>query len=190
MAGDAENVRVWLGADVFVGPEGTTLPTTVDEELHANFEALGILATDGMVEGRSEQVTEHYGWGHGRLRTTKAQFAAWFRVTPLEDNDAVFRLLNPGSTVESAGGVTTRTKVVPLAEVNAYIVETRDGGVTRRKIVPRGEIVQPGDVTSNETTMSGFPITVNAYPFDTDEDGNSIYEIDITDDPGATPTGS
>lgn len=190
MAGDADNVRVWLGGDVYTAPEDTTLPTTIAEELDADFEALGILATEGLVESKTQQVTEHYGWGHGRLRSTKSQFAKSFRVTPLEDNDVVFRILHPGSTSEQAGGVTTRTKVVPTADIRAWIFETRDGDVTRRKIVPRGEIVQQADVTSSETAMSGQGITVNAYPFDTDEDGNSIYEIELTDDPAALPSGS
>lgn len=188
MAGDTDNVRIWVGADVYVAPVGTTAPTDTTTALAAAFTALGLLSDDGMTETREEEVTDHYAYGGTLVRTTRSKHKRTITVTALEDNDIVFDLVNPGSTATtSAGptppaGTTTRTVKVPSApNPKAFVLELSDGTITKRRHIARGEVIDVGDVSISDNEMAMYELTINIYPA---SDG-TLY-TDITDDPGAT----
>lgn len=185
MAGDTDNPRIWSGADVYVAAVGATAPTNIAGAWDAAWDVLGLLDGDaGMSETREEDVTDHYAWGGVLVRTTRSKHKRTITVTALEDNDVVFALVNPGSTVATTGGVTTRTVYVPDTDPRAFGLELVDGTVTKRRVIPRGEVVSVGDIAINDSEMAAYELTINIYP---DADGLLYY--DITDDPQAE-TGS
>src|SRR5689334_13641230 len=104
MAGDTDNPRVWVNADVYVGDVGSTAPTDIDTAIDADFTALGLLSEDGMTESREDDKTDHYAWGGILVRTTRSKHKRTIKVIALEDNPVVFDLVNPGSEAESVGG--------------------------------------------------------------------------------------
>src|SRR5690606_5525242 len=154
MAGDSENPRVWLEADVYVADLSTTAPTDVSAAWPAGWEPIGLLSEDGMTEGRDETQTDHYAWGGVLVRTTRARHKRTFTITALEDNPAVFDLVNPGSTAETTTGVTTREVTAPGPNPKAFGFELRDGDTIRRLVVPRGEVLSPGQISSSESAMT------------------------------------
>lgn len=186
MAGDVANPRIWVNADVYVAPVGTTAPTDVTTAWAAAWDALGLLSEDGMTETREEESTDHYAWGGILVRTTRSKHKRTFTVTALEDNPTVWGLVNPGSTATtSAGptppaGVTTRQVYVPGPDPRAFGLELVDGDITKRRVIPRGEVVAVGDVTISDNEMAMYELTINVYP-----DGAGVLYIDITDDPQA-----
>jgi hypothetical protein len=180
MAGTVDNARIWEGADAYVGALGSTVPTNVTDPWEAGWEALGLLSEDGAKLGREQSVKEHYAWGSILARTSKTKHKRSIKVTCLEDSAVVFGLVNPGSTAETAGEVTTRTVVIPSTDARAFGLETRDGDITRRIVIPHGEVVEVGEVTLSEEEMTGFELTINIYP---DEEGVWYYEL--TNDPAA-----
>ena len=183
MAGDTDNPRIWVNADVYVGDVGSTAPTDVTTALDAAFEALGLLSDDGMTESREDESTDHYAYGGILVRTTRSKHKRTITVTALEDNPVVFDLVNPGSTAStSAGptppaGVTTRTVKVPQPDPKAFVLELVDGDVTKRRHIARGEVVAVGDVQISDNEMTMYELTINIYPA---SDG-TLY-TDITDD--------
>lgn len=181
MAGDTDNVRIWVGADVYVAPVGSTAPTDTTTALDAAFEALGLLSDDGMTESREDEITDHYAYGGTLVRTTRSKHKRTITVTALEDNDVVFGLVNPGSSASTVTGTTTRTVKVP-SEPNpkAFVIELTDGAITKRRVIPRGEVVDVGDVSISDDEMAMYELTITVYPA---SDG-TLY-TDITDDPGA-----
>lgn len=185
MAGSTENPRIWEGADVYTAPLEATLPTDIDTDWDTEWEALGLLGEDGSTESRDDDSTDHYAWGGILVRTTRSRHKRTITVTALEDNPVVFALVNPGSTVATAGGVTTRTVKVPTTDIRAFGFELVDGDITKRKVIPRGEITDVGDVTESESEMTMYELTITIYP---DADGVLYYEL--TDDPQAEDTGS
>jgi hypothetical protein len=180
MAGDTENPRVWVNADVLVADVDTTAPDDTTTAWPAGWESVGLLSEDGMVESRSEDVTDHYAWGGILVRTTRSKHKRTIKVTALEDNPVVFDLVNPGSESETSGEVTTRTVKIPTPDPRAFGFETIDGDITRRRVVPRGEITAVGDVTASDSEMQMFELTIDCYP-----DADGVIFIDITDDPQA-----
>jgi hypothetical protein len=185
MAGDTDNPRIWIGADVYVADVDTVAPADTTTAWSGSWEPLGLLSEDGMTESRDQDSTDHYAWGGILVRTTRSKHKRTIVVTALEDNDVVFGLVNPGSTAESSGGVTTRTVVVPGSDPRSFGFEFVDGDITKRRIVPRGEVVEVGDVTFSDDEMAAYELTINIYP-----DGDGVLYYDITDDPQAEPAGS
>lgn len=178
MAGDVDNPRIWFNADVYTASVGTTAPDDIDTPWSGSWDALGLLSEDdGMVESRSDDTADHYAWGGILVRTTKSKHKRTIKVTALEDNPIVWALRNPGSSAATDTGITTRTVKVPQPDPRAFGFETRDGDIVRRRIVPKGEIVEIGDVTSSDSDMEMYELTINVYPA---ADG-TLY-VDITND--------
>lgn len=179
MAGDVDNPRIWQNADIYVAAVGgATPPTDVSAALNANWEAIGLLAEDeGMTESRDEDTTDHYAWGGILVRTTRSKHKRQIRFTPLEDNDAVFALRNPGSTVSSNDGLTTRTVKVPTANPRSFVIQTVDGDVTRRRYIARGEVIEVGDLETSDSKIEAGDLTITVYP---DESG--VLWVDYSND--------
>ncbi len=177
MAGDTANPRVWVNADVYTAPVGTTAPTDVTAAWSAAWKALGLLSEDGMTEGRDEDTTDHFAWGGILVRTTRSKHKRTIKVTALEDNVTVFGLVNPGSTWVTASGVTTRTVKVPTPNIRAFGIERGDGTVKARRAIPRGEVIEVGDIESTDADMTMVELTINVYP-----DSSGVLWYDITND--------
>ena len=164
MAGDTNNPRIWLGADVYVAPVGSTAPVDVSTAWAAAWVALGLLSEDGMTETRNDDVTDHHAWGNILVRTVRSKHKRTFQVTALEDNKTVWAVANPGSTATSVSPLTTRTVKVPTTDPRAFGFELRDGGITKRIAVPRGEILEIGATVYNESDIAMKELTVTVYP--------------------------
>lgn len=164
MSGDVDSPRIWAGADVYVAPVGSTAPTDTTTALDAAFKALGLLSDDGATEGRSEDTTDHYAWGGILVRTTRAHHKRTMKVTALEDNDIVFKLVNAGSTSATVTGRTTRTVKVPTTDPRAFVFELTDGTNTWRRHIAKGEVLEVADIAFSESDMTAYELTINVYP--------------------------
>lgn len=164
MAGSTANPRVWLGADVYAAPVGTTAPTDTTTAFSGTWKALGLLSEDGMTEGNANTTTPFYAWGDILIRNVKSKHVRTFKVVALEDNATLFALTNPGSTEALAAGVTTRTVKVPAPNVQAFAFEFKDGAVTKRIIIPRGEITDIGDTKYSDASIASHELTITVYP--------------------------
>ena len=181
MAGSTANPRIWVNADVFAAPVGTTAPTDIATAWAAAWKALGLLSEDGMTESREDDTEDHYAWGGILVRTTRSKHKRTLVVTALEDNPTVWALVNPGSAVPTTTtGVTTRIVKVPQPNPQAFGFELKDGTITSRLVVPRGEIIEIGDRTISDAEMAMYELTINVYP-----DATGVLYREITNDPQA-----
>lgn len=186
MAGNTENVRVWTGADVYVAPTGTTLPTDIDTALDAAFEPVGLLDQDaGIGEEFSSDDSDLFAYGSVLVRKTSVKAKTTLSLTALENTDVVYQLAFPGSDSETGGGVTTRTnrpKNLGLA-IRAVVLEKTDGDVTSRLCIPRGQVTIAGSRSTSDSEMYGTPLTIDLLG-SSDETGD-FFSIEITDDAAA-----
>ncbi len=182
MTGDADNARIWLLGDVFTGDVGTDPPTDLDPEtpLPAGWDALGLLSEDGLTEQRDEEVNDYFAWGGTLVRTTRSKHKRSFMVTALEDNPIVFDLVNPGSEVETAGGLTTRTVRAPQPNPKAFLFLTTDGDSVSAIVVDKGEVTEVGEVVKGENDMTMRELTIVVYP-----DADGVLYRELTTDPAA-----
>ncbi len=164
MAGDIANPRIWLGADVYVAPVGSTAPVDVTTAYAAAWVPLGLLSEDGMTENREDDKTDHYDWTGLLVRTTRSKHKRTFRVTALEDNKTVWALANPGSTATSVSPLTTRTVKLPIPDPRAFSFELKDGAITKRLLVAKGEVTEVGDVVYSAEEMTMKELTISVYP--------------------------
>lgn len=168
MAGNPANAALWTTADVYVAPVGTTMPADVSTPManvDPDWSVVGLLnGENGFVESREEEVNQHFAWGGLLVRISRAQHQRNITFTALEDNDAVFELLNPGSTRETASGLTTATVKVPTQETVAMVFETRDGDKVRRRCVKTAQLQEVGEVTESESELRMYEITMALLP--------------------------
>lgn len=177
MSGDTANPRVWINADAYRAPLGTTAPTDTSAAWPAGWDPFGLLSEDGITEQRADTLTDMFAYGGILVRTTRSKHKRTIKVICLEDNPIVFATVNPGSTASTAGGVTTRTVKVPNTNRQAFGLEVRDGDITKRIVIPAGEVMSVGDAKFADAEMTMKELDINVYP---DADGVLYYEL--TDD--------
>lgn len=180
MTGTVANSRIWLNADCYRAPLGTTAPTDTTTALASAWKPLGLLSQDGATEHRDQDSTDFYAWGNILVRNVRSKHKRQITVTALEDNLVVWGIVNPGSTAVTASTITTRTVKVPTSDIAAYLLQTSDGSVIRRRVIPRGEVVDVADVVLKDSDMQAFALTIDIYP-----DSAGVLYLDITDDPQA-----
>lgn len=166
MAGDATNAKLWTGADVYVAPVGSTAPVDANTTaLDAAFVALGLLDGEaGFAEGREEESSDFYAWGGLLVKRTKSKHKRTVKFVAMEDNDATFALINPGSTRGTTLGLTTSTVKVPEAAEIALVFSTTDGVTDRRRYIARAEVQEVGEVVESESGVTVYEVTVVIYP--------------------------
>lgn len=180
MAGDTDNPRIWAGADVLVAPLLSTAPTDVTTPWDAAFESLGLLSEDGMEQMQESEATDYFAHGGAFIRNSRSKFKKSIKVICLEDNATVFGLVNPGSTSETDGDITTRTVKTPVADARMFGIELVDGDVTKRIVIPRGEVTEVGSVKISDADMTAYELTIAIY-----SDADNEWFTEITDDPQA-----
>lgn len=178
MAGNTDNPRIWVNADVYVGAVGSTQPTDTTTALNAAFNAIGLLGEDGMTESREDEVTDHFAYGGILVRTTRSKHKRTFTVIALENNQYVFDLVNPGSTRTDDGTTATDTVYVPNSpNPKCVILHLVDGDVIKRRVIPECEVTEVGDVQIADNAMETRELTFTIYP-----DANGVLYKDLTND--------
>ncbi len=164
MANDAENAHVWAEGDVYVADFGTAGPEDATELWPVGYVALGLLGEDGTTEARGQEVKDHYAWGGILVKTTSSKHTREIEITALEDNPAVFELINPGSTRGVVSGLKTSVVKVPNYPMVALGIETRDDLVTRRKLIARAKVREVSEVKDSDSEMTMYKIKFTVFP--------------------------
>ena len=169
MANNAENVLVAVTGSVYVGATSDTLPTNSTSSPHANFKDLGYLSEDGFTEATDVDSDEIVAWQNGTVvRRTITSQAKTFEFTLIETKEAVLEFVRPGSTLGGTSGAYSMEVKAVTAARRALIFDILDGDVHLRKVVPNAEITDFGDIEYQNGEPIGYPVTITAYPDDTD----------------------
>ncbi|MGW2228285.1 phage tail tube protein [Streptomyces formicae] len=175
----------------WVADTGTTAPASPLVQPIAPWEPLGAISDDGLTYGFDEDSQEFTPWGlTSPFRTQITKSVRTFKVTLWETarvavQSVMYRL--PAAELEPVGGLTSFAETAsPVPDRRAWWFLVMDGDTAKGFYVPQGEVSDRSDVTFKQDEMSGYEITVTAYP---DEAGNTVYH---TDSVPATPdyTGS
>jgi hypothetical protein len=169
MAANAENVLVAVTGSVYVGSTAVALPTNSTSAPALGFTELGYLSEDGFTEATDVDSDEIVAWQNGTVvRRTITSQAKTFEFMLIETKSSVLEFVRPGSTVAGSTGAYSMAVKAITAERKALIFDILDGDVHLRKIVPNCEITDFGDIEYKNGEPIGYPVTVTAYPDDTD----------------------
>jgi hypothetical protein len=175
----------------WVADVGTTAPATPLTQPAAPWSPLGAISDNGLVYGFDEASQEFTPWGltspfrraiTKSIRTFKMDLWETARVSVAS---VMYRL--PATSLAPTAGVTTYAETAsPQPDKRAWYFIVMDGTSTRGFYVPQGEVTDRADVTFKQSDMSGYQLTITAYP---DSAGNTVYHQDYVP---ATPayTGS
>lgn len=182
MSGSADNTNLWLDADVYIAPKGTLGPTDLVAAWGSGWELVGLLdGEEGFTEAREAETSEHYAWGGKLFKRSTSKHKRTIKFVALEDNAATFKLVNPGSTRTSAGGVRTATIKTPTKpEAFAIGFETREGDKVKRRVASIAEVGEIGEIKESEADPTVYEITVIIFP----ESDGTLYRTVETDPAG------
>ena len=178
MAGTPANARLWEDANVYVAFDPDDAPTPADADTvfdDTKWTLVGLLdGGQGFSEDVSEDETDQFAWGQRLMRTTRANFKLTKTFTAYEYNDAVRRLLWPGSTLSDTGG----TLKIPRPERIKVAFETFDNDVTRRLISAyQAEVVRDGAQTEAEENVTSYGFIATIFPGGVNSDELFIEQL-------------
>jgi hypothetical protein len=130
------------------------------------------------VYGFDEDSQNFTPWGlTSPFRTTITQSIRTFQLTLWETTrvavqSLMFRLDEADLTPDAQGLTKFAETASPEPDRRAFLF---DGDTARGFYVPQGEISERSDVTFKQDEMSGYEITITAYP---DDAGNTVYHLD------------
>ena len=165
----------------WTAPVGTASPASPLVQPTAPWAALGAISDDGLVYGFDEDSQTFTPWGlTSPFRTTITQSIRTFGLTLWETarvsvQSLMYRLDEADLTPDGSGLTSFAETASPTPDRRSFWFVVFDGDTSRGFYVPQGEISDRSDVTFKQDEMSGYEITITAYP---DDAGNTVYHID------------
>ncbi|QSL99879.1 major tail protein [Gordonia phage Ayotoya] len=176
MAGNADNVKLWDGADVliFTGsgvPSSTatpaTLPATITDDWPTDWKYVGLLKGDsGFQDSREWSETDIPAWGYGTVKVSSKDFKDTRKFTAIEDNETTFGLIWPGSD---------DTKIVVPKPANRFIafqLVDDDGGKVRYISKRKARIWAP-NWNQVEGQVDGYEFDSRIFP----DSNKELYRV-------------
>lgn len=163
----------------FVADTGTSAPSSPLIQPAPPWSPLGAISDDGLVYGFDEDSQEFTPWGlTSPFRTTIIKSVRTFKVVLWETArttvQSVMYRIPVADLVPDGDGLTAFAETAaPTPDRRAWWFPVFDGDSARGFYVPQGEISDRSDVTFKQDTMSGYEVTITAYP---DEAGNTVYQ--------------
>lgn len=165
----------------WVANTGTSAPNSPLTQPLPPWEPLGAISDDGLVYGFDEDSQQFTPWGlTSPFRTVVTKSIRTFKITLWETArvsvQSVMYRIPAADLVPDGGGLTSFAETAaPTPDRRGWWFAVFDGDSARGFYVPQGEISDRSDVTFKQDAMSGYEITITAYP---DDAGNTVYHTD------------
>lgn len=164
----------------WVAPTGTAAPATPSTQPAAPWAPLGAISDNGLVYGFDEASQEFTPWGlTSPFRRAITKSIRTFKMDLWETERTTVQSVMYRATELSlapVAGVTSYAETAsPQPDRRAWYFLIMDGTSTKGFYVPQGEVTDRADVTFKQSEMSGYNITITAYP---DSAGNTVYHQD------------
>lgn len=188
----ADLTAIGSNGGLWVSPPGAAAPANPLTTPAAPWLPGGAISDDGTTFGFDEDVQQFTAWGQTapfRTVTTKSvrtlKFVLW--ETSRVINASVMFRVDPAALTPDEDGYTRFAETAsPEPDRRGWYLLVLDGDVAKSLYVPQGEVSDRGDVVYKQDTISGFDLTVTAYP---DDAGNTVYHTDkVPATPAYTPS--
>ncbi len=167
MALDSGNVRVGVSGVVYVGPLGTTLPSSVSTTPNAGFRDLGYMSDSGVSQSIASDSTEIHAWQNATtVRVVQTSHTVTYQMEFMEVN----WLTMDTYYGNFSGGVSHLTSDQLVRK--SWIIHVDDGDDDFRIVIPEGQITARGDTSIVSGDAYKMPVTITAYD---DDSGIKAY---------------
>jgi hypothetical protein len=187
MANETKNVLAGtplVSGGILVGALTDAAPTDAATALAAGFKATGYIGEDGLTETVDRSTDKIRAWGGDTVKVVQSDFSVTYQFTFLETLNtdvlkAVYGDDNVTVTAATATAGTLRTVLINGDKLpqKSYVFEVKDDDARIRIYVPKGQVIEVGDVTYNDTDVIGYQVTIEAFK-DATLNANSIKFID------------
>lgn len=191
MDNDKSNITIGLpkaGGAVFWAPAGTTLPTNASDSLSDAFVNLGYVSDSGVTHSVAESSDTIRAWGKDVVMISQTEYSETFALNLLETVRASVLQFIRGTdnvAVEADGSIKSGTTGEPLPRGVVVIDTIQNNGSTtpriHRLVFGDCQIAdRSGDVTYNNADPLTYPVTVQAFTFDSQAlPGKKTYHDDF-----------
>ena len=151
--------------DVWVGPYGTTLPTTVNTS-PGGFNKVGLISEDGVTWSESKDITDFPAW-QSRNPVRRSLTGVTFKVTcQLQqwNEDNLVAALGGGQVTSPAAGVYQYSPLGDTEQLDdiSVVVDWNDGSEYHRLVSPKANASEGIEVNLKRTELAVIPVTFEA----------------------------
>jgi hypothetical protein len=177
----ADLTAIGSNGGLWIAGTGTAAPANPVTQPAAPWLPAGAISDDGTTYGFDEDNTEFQPWGlTSPFRTTITKSIRTLKFTLWETSRVInasvmFRVAVADLAPDPDGYTAYAETASPTPDRRAWYLLVFDGDVVKSLYVPQGEVTDRGDVVYKQDTISGFDLTVTAYP---DDAGNTVYHMD------------
>lgn len=180
MAGrSTDEIVVGADGDVYVAPEGSTLPTDIGEALDSAFVKLGYTSEDGVTLTDSKTVESIPVWQlfyPARRIITERDFSLGF-VLRQWSRDQVSLAFGGGTFTTTTNGVKFSPPSPSDLDVRAVVIDWADGDNDYRLVVPKMFVTDDVETNLVRSAASDLPITLGIIGPDSGDPWN-LYSDD------------
>jgi len=169
---------------VLVAPLGTAMPTNTSTALAAAYKAIGYVGEDGVTEGGERTTEKVKAWGGDVVKVLQTDHSLTYAFTMIETLNVEALKAVYGSTNVTSTAATASTGTLQSINVTGQVlphqvwcIEVRDGVAKVRIAIKDGQITEVGEITYNDGSVVGYPVTIEAFP-----DSAGVKAIKFTDD--------
>lgn len=191
MDNDKSNITIGLpkpGGAVFWAPAGTTLPENATDSLSGSFVNLGYVSDAGVTHSIAESSDTIRAWGKDVVMISQTEYSETFALNLLETiRPSALQFIRGTDNVDvkASGEVASGTTGEPLPR-GVVVIDTiqNNGSATpriHRLVFGDCQIAdRSGDVTYNNADPLTYPVTVQAFTFDSKAlPGKKTYHDDF-----------
>lgn len=178
---DSQETILGANGDVYVAPQGSTLPTDEATALDAAFIQTGYISEDGATLTDTKDINEHGAWqATGPIRRNVRTRTTMVAFNMLQWNDETVPFaFGGGAITEPTPGHYKYTPPDPEdIDVRALVLEWTDKGYNYRVVMAEGMVTEDVESQLNREALAGLPITFAAQ-----SDGTNPPWVLYTDDP-------
>ena len=164
----------------FYAPTATAAPADGTTALTVAFVGLGYIGEDGLSETVDRSIDKKKAWGGDVVKIVQTDFGAQIKLTLIETlNSDVLKAVYGDSNVSTTAATASKGEEHKV-KVNSstlpkksWVFEVRDDPAKVRIYVPIGQVVEIGEVSYTESDLTGYEITIEAFP---DANGDSFLK--------------
>lgn len=182
MSLDSDEIMVGQNGSISVAAYGTTLPTSINSVIHADFLDLGYLTEDGVTFTDGKTINDVNAWqSFYPLRKIISARESMVKFALEQWNIYTVQLAFGGGSVTEPS--TGEYKYVPPSpeevDYRSMVVDWQDGTTNYRLVIPRGLVTESVETSLVRSEQATLPITFSVLGADAQD---AWYFL--TDDPG------